>query len=126
MQIDYIQETSIQEVNNTSYYLESVAKENTTAVSPLDKTYSKKTNLRKISSDITYKIESSPELERVYVGKVHEKWQFPSDHLPIGATIGDFNIATWNVLNNVYLNWVYHRWPRLARVDDYQARYGYK
>lgn len=37
------------------------------------------------------------------VGEIGEAWQFPSDHLPIGATIGNFHIAFWNILNKNYL-----------------------
>lgn len=37
------------------------------------------------------------------VGKLHEKWQFPSDHVPIGARVGGLNIASYNVLNTRYL-----------------------
>jgi hypothetical protein len=45
-------------------------------------------------------------IERVLVGELHEKWRFPSDHLPIGVKIDDFQVVSWNVLNNVYMNWV--------------------
>jgi len=44
--------------------------------------------------------------KRTYVGELHKKWQFPSDHLPIGARINDFQIVSWNVLNNTHMNWV--------------------
>ena len=40
------------------------------------------------------------------VGALQEKWQFPSDHLPIGVTVDDVNITSWNVLNTVYLDWI--------------------
>jgi endonuclease/exonuclease/phosphatase family metal-dependent hydrolase len=39
------------------------------------------------------------------VGELGEKWQFPSDHLPVAATIGNVNIALWNTLNTRY---IYH------------------
>lgn len=38
-----------------------------------------------------------------FVGELGASWQFPSDHLPRGATIGDFHIAFWNILNKNYL-----------------------
>lgn len=38
-----------------------------------------------------------------FVGELGSSWQFPSDHLPIGATLGDFHIAFWNILNKSYL-----------------------
>lgn len=41
-----------------------------------------------------------------YVGQLQERWQFPSDHLPIGMTLGDTNIASWNVLDADYMSWV--------------------
>lgn len=37
------------------------------------------------------------------VGDLGEKWQFPSDHLPIGAQVGEAHIAMWNVLDTRYL-----------------------
>jgi len=44
--------------------------------------------------------------EKINVGELHEKWQFPSDHLPIGVRVDDLNIISWNVLNNTYIDWV--------------------
>jgi len=41
-----------------------------------------------------------------YVGKLAERWQFPSDHLPIGILIDDLSITSWNVLNSKYMWWV--------------------
>jgi hypothetical protein len=41
-----------------------------------------------------------------YVGKLAEKWQFPSDHLPVGAKVGNAHVITWNILNNHFINWV--------------------
>ncbi len=40
------------------------------------------------------------------VGELQEKWQFPSDHLPIGMTFDDLHIASWNVLDVKYMDWV--------------------
>jgi hypothetical protein len=41
-----------------------------------------------------------------YVGELQEKWQFPSDHLPVGMTFDDFNFVSWNVLDAKYMSWV--------------------
>lgn len=39
------------------------------------------------------------------VGELGEQWQFPSDHLPIAATVGNIHFAAWNILNTRY---IYH------------------
>lgn len=38
-----------------------------------------------------------------YVGDLGDNWEFPSDHLAIGATLDDYHIAFWNILNKNYL-----------------------
>jgi hypothetical protein len=38
-----------------------------------------------------------------FAGELGDLWQFPSDHLPRGATIGNFHIVFWNILNKNYL-----------------------
>jgi len=38
-----------------------------------------------------------------YVGELGPSWQFPSDHLPRGATMENFHIVFWNILNKNYL-----------------------
>lgn len=45
-------------------------------------------------------------LKKNYVGKLGAKWTFPSDHLPVGAKIGPFNLASWNILNEAYIFWI--------------------
>lgn len=45
-------------------------------------------------------------IKRVFVGELHEKWQFPSDHLPVGVEVDGVKIISWNVLNNAYMEWV--------------------
>lgn len=45
-------------------------------------------------------------LKRVSVGELHEKFDFPSDHLPIGIEVNGIRIISWNVLNNAYIDWV--------------------
>lgn len=41
-----------------------------------------------------------------YVGELGDQWQFPSDHLPVGATVGNTHVISWNILNNHYMDWV--------------------
>ncbi len=66
-----------------------------------------------ISQNISAEIESKMVLpnnpdngphEPYYVGELGKKWQFPSDHLPRGMSIGNTHIAFWNILNKNYLN----------------------
>lgn len=38
------------------------------------------------------------------IEKPESNWNMPSDHLPIGTTLGDVHIAFWNILNKNYLN----------------------
>jgi hypothetical protein len=50
-----------------------------------------------------------------WVGELQERWQFPSDHLPIGMTIDDLHIASWNILNSEYMGWVFKNSQGLSR-----------
>lgn len=50
-----------------------------------------------------------------YVGELQESWRFTSDHLPMGATIDDFHIVTWNVLNSAYIGWILNGTQGLGR-----------
>jgi hypothetical protein len=50
-----------------------------------------------------------------FVGELQEKWQFPSDHLPIGMTMDGLNIASWNILNSEYMGWVEKNTQGLSR-----------
>lgn len=52
------------------------------------------------------KWEIEAAIKRVFVGELHEKWQFPSDHLPVGVEVNGVKIISWNVLNNAYLDWI--------------------
>jgi hypothetical protein len=45
-------------------------------------------------------------IKSIYVGELHEKWRFPSDHLPVGIEVDGIKIISWNVLNNAYMDWV--------------------
>jgi len=42
----------------------------------------------------------------VEIGQLGERWQFPSDHLPVGAYVDGIEMASWNVLNTAYMSWV--------------------
>lgn len=50
-----------------------------------------------------------------YVGELQEKWQFPSDHLPIGMTFENMEIASWNVLDAKFMAWVTQNSQGLSR-----------
>lgn len=79
------------------------------SISPEIQPISSNSSFRKFQAETSsQKINTTSTLEKVYVGELHEKWQFPSDHLPIGATVGDFDIVSWNVLNKIYMSWVYN------------------
>ena len=51
----------------------------------------------------------------VVVGELQERWTFPSDHLPIGATVDGLKIASWNVLNTLFIEWIERNGQGLAR-----------
>jgi len=42
----------------------------------------------------------------LYVGNLGDKWQFPSDHLPVGVKVNGVNFLSWNVLNTAYLKFI--------------------
>ena len=44
-----------------------------------------------------------------YMGELQEKWQFPSDHLPIGMTFDAIHVISWNVLNAKYMKWIFEK-----------------
>lgn len=50
--------------------------------------------------------ETARKVARVYVGKLAELWQYPSDHLPVGAEVNGIKVVSWNVLNTNYMEWV--------------------
>jgi len=41
------------------------------------------------------------------VEKLHGKWKFESDHLPIGIEVDGFEVANWNILNQDYMSYIY-------------------
>jgi endonuclease/exonuclease/phosphatase family metal-dependent hydrolase len=53
------------------------------------------------------KWEIEREIKNVFIGDLHERWQFPSDHLPVGVEVDGIEVVSWNVLNNEYIEWVY-------------------
>lgn len=69
------------------------------AVVRLEQTHSQCQQLRR-----NWEIEAA--IKRFYVGELHERWQFPSDHLPVGIEVNGVRIISWNVLNNAYMEWV--------------------
>ncbi|MBS0653638.1 MAG: hypothetical protein JSR39_08985 [Verrucomicrobia bacterium] len=74
---------------------------------PSNATSSNKSLLRKVQAEsqlLEFFVPS--ELMPHYIGELQEKWQFTSDHLPMGAKLDDFHIVTWNVLNSEYMGWV--------------------
>lgn len=44
-------------------------------------------------------ITTAWKVRRVLVGMLRKKWQYPSDHLPVGADVNGTKIVSWNVLN---------------------------
>ncbi len=62
------------------------------------------------SVSVYKQLQRNREIEKIirarFVGQLHEKWQFPSDHLPVGIEVDGVRIISWNVLNNAYLDWV--------------------
>lgn len=51
-----------------------------------------------------WEIESA--IKKIPVGRLKDKWQFPSDHLPMGAEVNGIKIISWNVLNSASMFWV--------------------
>lgn len=51
-------------------------------------------------------VENQFFIPEVEVGKLGEKWHFPSDHLPVGITVNGIHMASWNVLNTSFMHWI--------------------
>jgi hypothetical protein len=51
-------------------------------------------------------IEEKTSTKSYFVGELGTAWQFPSDHLPVGASIDNIHFALWNTLNTEYLHWI--------------------
>jgi hypothetical protein len=62
----------------------------------------------------------STEPKGVVVGELQDHWKFPSDHLPIGATIDGLRIASWNVLNALFIDWIERNGQGLSRSEIMQ------
>lgn len=56
--------------------------------------------------ELQFKWEIEEAIKSFYVGELHEKWQFPSDHLPVGVEVDGHKVVSWNVLNNKFIDWV--------------------
>lgn len=69
---------------------------------------SETTSQRAAARKMRHQLASVPMLQPMgtYVGELQEKWQFPSDHLPIAMTFDNLNFASWNVLDAEYMSWV--------------------
>jgi hypothetical protein len=50
----------------------------------------------------------TPSIPSKNVGELGAKWQFPSDHLPVGAKVGKAHVISWNVMNQEYIDWVHN------------------
>lgn len=62
---------------------------------------------------VEYTIEESfiqrAEIDQILhlsVGALGEQWNFPSDHTPVAAQIGNAHFFSWNVLNTHFLHWI--------------------
>lgn len=80
----------------------------------------KSSTLRKMRFDYAYQpnltaLQQAEFPKGKFVGELQEKWQFPSDHLPIGMTMDGLNIVSWNVLNSEYMSWVEKNTQGLSR-----------
>lgn len=51
-------------------------------------------------------MEEKTSTNSYFVGELGNAWQFPSDHLPIGGSVGNVHFALWNTLNTDYLHWI--------------------
>jgi endonuclease/exonuclease/phosphatase family metal-dependent hydrolase len=65
---------------------------------------SSRASLRRIKHFLSLPPKIEP--KGTYVGELQERWQFPSDHLPIAMSFDGLNIVSWNVLDAEYINWV--------------------
>ena len=76
----------------------------TISQAPTSEISSPRTSLRKMRQQLA----ATPLLQPkgMPVGELQERWQFPSDHLPIGMSLGDVNFASWNVLDAECMSWV--------------------
>ncbi|MBP9841902.1 MAG: hypothetical protein KBC64_05700 [Simkaniaceae bacterium] len=93
----YLPETAIEYIIEAPFYEESFI--------GTSKAMSSKASLRWMKASL----EGAPRLKDpmgVSVGELQEQWRFPSDHLPIAMQFDHLNIASWNVLDSDYMDWV--------------------
>lgn len=83
------------------------------ATQPVSNNHSTAPSIERVSNRTSIQrmkhlLAASPLLQPMgtYVGELQERWQFPSDHLPIAMSFDDLNIVSWNVLDAEYMNWV--------------------
>ncbi len=76
----------------------------TSSSAAISSTSSQRASLRRMKHQLAVQPMLQP--MGTYVGELQEKWQFPSDHLPIGMTFEDLHFASWNVLDAEYMSWV--------------------
>lgn len=84
---------------------------------------SETTSQRAAARKMRYELAATPVLQPMgtQVGELHEKWKFPSDHLPIGMTFEDLHFVSWNVLDTACMKWVIENSQGLSRsqiVDE--------
>jgi len=65
---------------------------------------SQRTSTRRMANLLTETTALQP--IGTYVGELQEKWQFPSDHIPIGMTFEGLNFVSWNVLDAKNMAWL--------------------
>lgn len=46
------------------------------------------------------------EQQPYHVGELGKSWEFPSDHLPIGASVDNIHMMCWNILDKDYLGYI--------------------
>lgn len=51
-------------------------------------------------------MEEKTSTQSFAVGELGAAWQFPSDHLPVGATVGNIHLVSWNILETRYLHYI--------------------
>lgn len=78
---------------------------------------SEATSKRAAARRMRHQLAPMPMLQPMgtFVGELQEKWQIPSDHLPIGMTFDNLNLISWNVLDAEYMGWITKNEQGLSR-----------
>lgn len=63
-------------------------------------------SLLMLSCAVQLEAEEKTSTRSYDAGELGAAWEFPSDHLPVGGTVGNVHFALWNVLNTDYLHWI--------------------